>query len=147
MNKLFNELQRRNVFKASISYIALSWVLLEGADIVFPILGIDQVSIKYLLILLIAGFPFWVVFAYIFEWTPSGFKKTTEVNPEQSVHKTTSKRLNTFIIVGLSLAVALLLTDRIFHITGNAVARDIEKSIAVPTPRWRYQGKRVHVGN
>lgn len=131
MNKLFNELQRRNVFKASISYIALSWVLLEGADIVFPILGIDQAIIKYLLILLIAGFPFWVAFAYIFEWTPSGFKKTTEVSPEQSVHKTTSKRLNTFIIVGLSLAVALLLTDRIFHITGNAAAGNIEKSIAV----------------
>jgi len=109
----------------------LSWVLLEGADIILPILGIDQAIIKYLLILLIAGFPFWVVFAYIFEWTPSGFRKTTDISPEQSVRKTTSKRLNSFIIVGLSLAVVLLLTDRIFHITGNAAVGNIEKSIAV----------------
>jgi len=131
VNKLFQELQRRNVIKASISYVALSWVLLEAADILFPIVGIAQNYIKYVLIILIIGFPFWVAFAYIFEWTPSGFRKTSEIAPGQSVRKSTSKKLNNYIILGLSLAVVLLLSDRIFNITGNTSARNLDKSIAV----------------
>ena len=131
MSKLFQELQRRNVIKSSISYVALSWVLLEAADIIFPIIGVAQDYIKYVLIILIVGFPLWVVFAYIFEWTPSGFRKTDEVVPEKSMAKTTSRRLNSYIIIGLSMAVTLLLADRIFNITGKSLAGEIEKSIAV----------------
>lgn len=131
MNKLLQELQRRNVIKSSISYVALSWVFLEGADIIFPVIGVAQEYIKFVLILLIVGFPFWVVFAYIFEWTPSGFRKTDDVKPEKSIAQTTSKRLNSYIIIGLSLAVTLLLADRIFNITGGSDAGNIEKSIAV----------------
>ena len=128
---LFKELQRRNVIKSAISYIALSWVFLEAADIIFPVIGIAQDHIKSVLFILIIGFPFWVAFAYIFEWTPSGFRKTSTVTSEQSVYKSTGKRLNSIIIIGLSLAVVLLLTDRIFNVTGRTYARDIEKSIAV----------------
>ncbi len=72
-----------------------------------------------------------MAFAYIFEWTPSGFRKTSTVTSEQSVYQSTGKRLNSIIIIGLSLAVVLLLTDRIFNVTGKTYARDIEKSIAV----------------
>ena len=58
MKKFFHELQRRNVIKASISYIAISWVFLEASGIIFPILGIDPEFAKYLLIVLLIGFPF-----------------------------------------------------------------------------------------
>jgi len=128
---LLKELQRRNVIKSAISYVALSWVFLEAADIIFPVIGIAQDHIKYVLFILIIGFPFWVAFAYIFEWTPYGFRKTSNVIPEQSVYKSTGKRLNSIIIIGLSLAVVLLLTDRFFNITGRTYARDLDKSIAV----------------
>ncbi len=131
MSKLLQELQRRNVIKSAISYVALSWVFLEGADIIFPVFGVAQEFIKYVLIILIVGFPLWVVFAYIFEWTPSGFRKTNDVKPEKSIAQTTSRRLNSYIIIGLSLAVTLLLADRIFNITGGSDAGNIEKSIAV----------------
>jgi TolB-like protein/Flp pilus assembly protein TadD len=131
MKKFFHELQRRNVIKASISYIAVSWVLLEASGIIFPILELNPDLSKYLLIALLIGFPFWMVFAYIFEWTPSGFKKTSEVSPEQSEYRSTGKRLNLYIILGLSLAVVLLLSDRIFNVTESANAKLADKSIAV----------------
>jgi TolB-like protein/lipopolysaccharide biosynthesis regulator YciM len=131
MKKFFRELQRRNVIKASISYIAISWVLLEASDILFPILGIDPGFVKYFLIALLIGFPFWIAFAYIFEWTPAGYKKTSEVSPEQSEYRSTGKKLNLYIILGLSLAVVLLLSDRIFNVTGGANSTLPEKSIAV----------------
>ena len=130
MSKLLQELQRRNVIKSAISYVALSWVFLEGADIIFPVFGVAQEYIKYVLIILIVGFPLWVVFAYVFEWTPSGFRKTNDVKPEKSIAQTTSRRLNSYIIIGLSLAVTLLLADRIFNITGGSDA-EIESLIAL----------------
>lgn len=131
MNKLFQELQRRNVIKSAISYVALSWVLLEASSIIFPIVGIAEDYIRFVLIVLIIGFPLWVIFAYVFEWTPSGFRKTDDVKPEKSMAKTTSRRLNSYIIIGLSLAVVLLLTDRIFNVTGGKGVENLEKSIAV----------------
>lgn len=130
MNKFFQELQRRNVIKATLSYIFISWALLQVGAIIFPILGVGDGAMRILLIALAIGFPIWFVFAYVFELTPSGFKKTSEVAPESSIHKSTGKRLNIFIMAGLSIAVVLLLVDRIFNLTG-ADDQSNDKSIAV----------------
>jgi TolB-like protein/Tfp pilus assembly protein PilF len=131
MNKFLQELQRRNVLKASLSYVIISWVVLQVAAIVFPIIGFSTSTMRILLLILVIAFPFWVIFAYLFELTPTGFKKTSEVAPEKSINQSTSKRLNAFIIGGLSLAVVLLVVDRIFNITYTPNVSNIEKSIAV----------------
>ena len=132
MSNFFQELQRRNVLKAAISYVALSWALLEAADIIFPLVGISDQYILYLLIALSIGFPLWVIFAYVYEWTPAGFKKTREVEIEDSIHRETSKNLNFFIIGGMAFAIVLLVTDRVFNLTGQLnISDDNFKSIAV----------------
>ncbi|MFY0686519.1 MAG: hypothetical protein JXQ90_05105 [Cyclobacteriaceae bacterium] len=131
MNRLLKELNRRNVIKASLSYIALSWMFLEAADIIFPILGLTANQLKILLIALTVGFPVWVVFAYVFEWTPQGFRKTDEIAEEDSINQKTSHRLNRYIIAGLSIAVVLLVSDRLFNISGYAEVKNMERSIAV----------------
>ncbi|SMD33256.1 TolB amino-terminal domain-containing protein [Reichenbachiella faecimaris] len=131
MNKFLQELQRRNVIKASISYAVISWAVLQAADILFPAFEIPDTAIKYILYALIGGFPIWVVFAYVYEWTPTGFRKTTEVAVETSVYQETGKRLNAFIIGGLALAVVLLITDRVFNFTGVSDPTAPQKSIAV----------------
>jgi TolB-like protein/Tfp pilus assembly protein PilF len=128
MKKLFEELKRRNVIKAALSYIVFSWVLIQAASILYPSFGWGQDAINTTLIILIIGFPVWLVFAFVFEWTHSGFKKTDDIQEEQSVSKATSKRLNGIIIAGLSLAVILLITDRIFKFTESD---ELDKSIAV----------------
>jgi len=128
MKKFIKELNRRNVIKAALSYIVFSWVLIQAASILYPSIGWGQDAISNTLIVLIIGFPVWLVFAFVFEWTPSGFKKTVDVQEEQSVAKETSKRLNGVIIAGLSLAVILLITDRIFKFTEPD---KLDKSIAV----------------
>lgn len=117
--KLLNELRRRNVIKASVSYVVISWVILQAASILFPAFNIPNTSIRYLIYALVGGFPLWVVFAYIYEWTPEGFKRSSAIAEEQSVHKKTGQRLNLLIIGGLSIAVILLLADRVFGISSN----------------------------
>ncbi len=126
------ELKKRNVLKEALSYIVFSWVLLQAADIIYPVIGWGQGSIRTTLIVLITAFPVWIVFAYVFEWTPSGFKKTDDVAPETSIARSTGKKMNGIIIAGLSLAVLLLAGDRIFNFTGTKTEKiSNDKSIAV----------------
>ena len=91
MKKILHELQRRNVIKAAISYVVFSWVIIQAASIFFPTFDLGDGAMKIMMIVLITAFPIWLVFAYIFEWTPEGFKKTKEVEQESSLTKVTSK--------------------------------------------------------
>ena len=132
MKRFYQELQRRNVIKAAISYVVFSWIFIQAASILYPSFGWGQQAISNTLIVLMIVFPLWLVFAYVFEWTPQGFKKTDDVAEETSVAQTTGKKMNAIIIVGLALAVVLLLADRIFSLTAaEDTDTTIDKSIAV----------------
>ncbi len=132
LKKLIRELQRRNVIKSAISYLVFSWVLIQAASILYPSLGWGQKAITNTVIVLIIGFPLWIVFAYLFEWTPKGFKKTEDVAVEASVARATGKKMNAVIFVGMSLAIVLLVSDRIFNFTGTMETGLLnDKSIAV----------------
>jgi len=132
LKRFLHELQRRNVIKAAISYAVFSWVLIQIASILYPSLGWGQKAITNTVIVLIIGFPLWIVFAYVFEWTPKGFKKTEDVAEEASVAKATGKKMTNIIVIGLTLAVVLLVSDRIFNFTGGMETPAVnDKSIAV----------------
>ena len=132
MPNFIEELQRRNVIKAMISYVVVSWVILQVVSTLFPAFGISNNGIRFVIYVLIGGFPLWIVFAYIYEWTPSGFKKTEAVSEEASVHRQTSKRLNALIVGGLSIAVILLVLDRFLDISDTPVdVIEQSKTIAV----------------
>lgn len=132
MKRFLEELQRRNVIKASISYLVVAWLILQVASIVFPIFQINTAIQRWIFIVLLIGFPAWVVFAYIYELTPEGFKKTDEVAPEESIGRKTSKKLNAYIIGGLTLVVLALVFDKFFEVDVSLESSDIiENSLAV----------------
>lgn len=134
MNKLISELQRRNVIKAAISYLVLAYALIEASSILFPILKLDSGYNRVLLIILAVLFPCWLVFAYIYEWTPDGFKKTDEVPEEKSLYKTTERKLNHAIIAGLSVVIVLLVVDRVFHVSEDMITTTPETSTIAILP-------------
>jgi hypothetical protein len=82
----------------------------------------------------VIGFPFWVAFAWFYEWTPEGFKREHEVEDHESITHHTGRKLDFAIIGVLSLAVVLLLTDRFVLRRGVNQEADIaisKQSIAV----------------
>jgi adenylate cyclase len=131
MANFLNELQRRNVVKAAITYAVMAWAIIQVCDIVFPAFDVPPATIRYVLYGLIGVFPLWVTFAYIFEWTPEGFKKTEDVSKQDSITLKTGKRFNAFIIGGLVIVILLLVVDRVFDLTGKETSPIPEKSIAV----------------
>ena len=57
VRRLLAELKRRQVYRAVFLYATAAWVLLEGADIVFPRLGLEDWTVNLVLALVVAGFP------------------------------------------------------------------------------------------
>lgn len=131
MNRIITELRRRNVIKAGISYLVVAWVLLQVAAIIIPMFGLSRGLEKWVFIALLIGLPIWIVFAYIYELTPSGFKKTDDLDASESIRDNTSKKLNGYIITGLSLAVILLVFDRFYQIDVSREVDAYDRSIAV----------------
>ena len=71
----FTELKRRNVFRAAIAYISFAWMLLQIVDFVLDVVGSPAWILQTLVVLAVAGLPVVVVFAWVFELTPDGFKR------------------------------------------------------------------------
>jgi serine/threonine-protein kinase len=129
--KFFAELRRRNVFRAAAFYAASAWLLVQVATQVFPLFHVAEWVLRAIVIAAVIGFPFALLFAWFYEWTPQGFQRENEVTATESVSRRTGRKLDRWITIILSLAVVLLLTDRLVlrrSATDNVAA---EKSIAV----------------
>ena len=107
--KLISELIRRNVFKAVIAYLAIAWVIIQIASVLFPIFNAPDYSLKVLIYILIIGLFLWIGFSWIYDLTSEGFKKTKDIVNSEEVAKLNSRRLNRIIVGSLSLAVLLLI--------------------------------------
>ena len=129
-NDYFNELKRRNVIKSAIAYLVVAWLITQVISTVFPVFGAPDYFLKWSLVVLAIGFPVWLIFAWIYEITPEGIKKTTDIEPNQSISQKTATRLNRLIITALSLALMVLLVDRFTRDSAQVVDFG-DRSIAV----------------
>lgn len=130
MSSLFRELKRRNVVRVGIAYIVLSWVALQLGDILFDMFETPAWVGKTLAVLLLLGFPFACLFAWAFEMTPEGVKKTAEVDRSTSLTHSTGRKLDFVIIGALVVALGYFVWER-QELGEPSVEVALEKSIAV----------------
>src|SRR3990172_7683250 len=109
----FEELKRRNVVRMAILYGVASWLLLQIADVLFDQLGIPAWAFRLVLGLLVLGFPFALIFSWVFELTPEGLKRERDIERDQSITRQTAHKINITIIVLLVLAIGGLIADRL----------------------------------
>lgn len=110
--KIFDELKRRNVIKATIAYIVVAWVLLQVIAIVLPNFEAPLWVFKTLTFVIIIGLPVWIIFSWVYEITPEGLKRTSKVLKENAITETTNKRLNVIIIITLIIAIGVSFINR-----------------------------------
>src|SRR3954454_23025607 len=109
----FAELKRRNVFRAAILYCGAVWALAQGISQLGPSLGAPEWATRWFLVAAGIGFPFWIAFAWFYEFTPEGLKRESEIDPTDSIKQHAGgRKLDVAIIGVLAVAVVLLLTDR-----------------------------------
>jgi TolB-like protein/Tfp pilus assembly protein PilF len=131
---LFAELRRRNVLRAGAFYAAAAWLLVQIATQVFPFYDLPSWAVRWVIGALACGFPFWIAFAWFYEFTPEGLKRESEVEPHESITHHTGRKLDFAIIGVLAVAVVLLVTDRfVLHhgVNEEAAVPIAEQSIAV----------------
>lgn len=107
-----NELKRRNVVRMALLYAVASWVVLQIADVLFEPLGVPPWAFRLVLGLLLIGFPFALIFSWVFELTPTGLKRTPQVDPAQSTVQQSGQRMNLLIVLLLVIAIAGVVADR-----------------------------------
>jgi adenylate cyclase len=108
----WSEFRRRNVGRVAVAYGVLAWLLIQIAVVVFPQLDLPASAARLVTVLLLIGFPIALVFAWVYEVTPEGIKRTSDVAPTESTASRTGRKLDYVVIGLLVLAIGFLLTDR-----------------------------------
>ena len=94
-------------------YVVAGWVLLQIADVLFDPLGLPAWTFRFVLGLLVLGFPCVLIFAWVFEMTPEGLKRERDLDRSVSVVDRTGRKMNTVIVALLVLAIGSIALDRI----------------------------------
>jgi adenylate cyclase len=134
-DNFFSELKRRNVYKVAVAYIVAGWALSQGIAQVFPVFDVPSWAIRAIVLLIILGFPIAIVFAWFFEITPAGIKRT-EVADAARQHSR-GKAWIYVVVIGAIVSIGLFLLGRYSAATYDAASARAEpaaipaKSIAV----------------
>jgi TolB-like protein len=110
--KLLAELRRRNVLRAAVAYVVTAWVIVESSSLLLNIFNAPEWIPQTIVIMLVAGFPVAIVFAWMFEITPDGIKHDHEVSGDARVTAASSRYLVMITIVMGMLAAGLFVVDR-----------------------------------
>ena len=132
-DNLLAELRRRNVFRAAAFYAASAWLLVQVATQVFPFFQIANWLVRWVVVAAAIGFPFWVLFAWFYQWTPQGLEREQETaGPLPAEARQSRRNVDRWIMAMLAVAVVLLLADKFVpREKAGQIPGVPEKSIAV----------------
>lgn len=108
----FTELKRRNVIRVALLYAIASWIILQVTNVGVSLLHIPVWAGNMILVLLAVGFPLIIIFSWLYEITPGGIRKASDVARGRSIVDKTAGKLNCALIVLLVLALTGLVVDR-----------------------------------
>lgn len=100
------ELRRRNVVRVGAAYAIVAWIIAQVVSVINEPLGLPDWFDAAVLVFLGIGFPVSLLFAWAYELTPAGLKRTEDVPRQEGTTHRTSQRFN-YVVVGL-LAGALI---------------------------------------
>ena len=96
---LLAELKRRNVIRMAGLYLVGAWLIVQIAETLLPIFHTPDWVLQALVVLLAIGFIPALVFSWIFELTPDGIKRESEVDHTQRSVDHTARKLDVAVIV------------------------------------------------
>lgn len=118
--KIWQELKRRKVFKVVALYAGTAFIILEAVNNLAGPLRLPEWTPTLVVVLLGIGFPFAIIFSWIFDITPQGLKKTESIEAvrKKKVQAVPVKRgikTSDIIIALMAVVIAILLYPKIFN--------------------------------
>ena len=95
---LWNELKRRNVVRVGVAYALIAWVVLQIVDFLTEVIDAPSWVLQIFVIAAAVGLLAVLIFAWVFEMTPEGLKRESEVDRSQSITPDTGRKLDRMIM-------------------------------------------------
>ena len=121
----FAELKRRNVIRMAGLYLVGAWLIIQIAETLLPIFDTPGWVLKVLVVLLAIGFLPALVFSWLFELTPDGLKRESEVDRSQSIVDHTARKLDIAVIAMLVIVAVLVVWRPGASPTGSVPAASV----------------------
>ncbi len=96
---LLAELRRRNVIRVAALYLVTAWLLVQVAGTLLPVIEAPRWVMRALVGFLALGFVPVLAFSWVFELTPEGLKRESEIDRSQSITHRTARKLDIAVIV------------------------------------------------
>ena len=110
---LFAELRRRNVIKVALLYAVASWLIGWLVGVIHATITLPVWTDTFIVFVLAIGFPVALLFAWTYEITPAGLKKSVAVDQTQSIVFKTGQKLNAAVAVLLVLGILAVFGQRL----------------------------------
>ena len=135
-----SELKRRNVIRMAGLYLVGAWLLIQVASTVLPAFNVPSWALRTLIIVMVAGFIPAMIFAWIFELTPDGLKRDSDIPEAQSIAPQTAQKMNRLIVTLLLIAVAYFGFDK-FYLAPKREAALVSQTTQAVTEKAAQQEK------
>jgi TolB-like protein len=109
---VLKELKRRNVFRVGIAYLIGAWLFTQVADVVLGVISAPEAAMRAVVAILALGFIPTVIFAWVYEMTPDGVKKASEIDQDRSITHHTGRKLDIATMIMVVSAVLFVMVER-----------------------------------
>src|SRR5438128_3097566 len=123
MSGFFEEVKRRKVYRVAVAYVIAAGGIIQLASAAFPAWELPNWALRFVIVLLLIGFPIALILAWAFDVTPQGIKTTPTITVPGA-----HRRRNVIMLVATGVIISAAAG---FFLLPRAVARKIDKSIAV----------------
>jgi TolB-like protein/Flp pilus assembly protein TadD len=125
----FCELKRRKVYRVAAGYGVVGWLIIQFAATVLPALTLPVWTARFVIILVLAGFPIALILAWAFDVGADGIHLDRDPKAAAECPPALPGRRRNLITLAL---IGLLISAAIGHFVLNRTSpRKLEKSIAV----------------
>lgn len=116
------ELRRRKVFRVAGMYVVAAWVGVQVASLVFPAIDVDESALRFIWVGFILGFPLAMVFAWLYDITPTGISRTppSSAPMDADLHLRRTDYLILFVLLVLVSTLAFQLSGEIQRFDANS---------------------------
>ena len=128
--KFIDEIKRRNVHRFAGVYVVVAWLLLQVADVISPILELASWTSRFLLIVLLIGFPIALVISWMYDLSIAGIKRDDAPTSDPSIKLSTTLAISFALFSSASYYAFTIVSEGrgMFDILGRTIAPN---SIAV----------------
>lgn len=112
MRGFLNELRRRNVLRVAVGYFAMTWLLIQVLETVFPFFALPADYVRWVIIALVILFFPVMALSWAFEWSLSGVASQDNIDRGAVGPRRDTRRFDRVVITLLSLALVYFAVDK-----------------------------------